>query len=221
VKSFQLQYFDASVCMFGDDVLLSILKRCKSLKFLSLEGTTLCDDLMSAVGQNSNLREINLAQCRCMTSYGLSKLTNGCKKLVSINLSWMNLSKEALLKVACSFPHLEEINLSGHKTGMDDEIVQVLNVNCPKLKVLDLSDCPLIGNDSIDSLIKNTQLTKISLSRCHRITASKICDIASMKSLAHLELFGFTNQVVLKQIKIVNPSLTINLNILSPIAKMS
>lgn len=36
------------------------------------------------------------------------------------------------------------------------------------------SDCLMIGDDSIDSIKQHTALKKISLSRCHRLTATKI-----------------------------------------------
>ena len=49
----------------------------------------------SAIGENSNLREINLALCDGITSFGISKLTNGCKEYVLL-ISKSNLFRSQL-----------------------------------------------------------------------------------------------------------------------------
>eukprot|EP00794_Sanderia_malayensis_P008076 gene8076-8940_t len=214
---FALKNLDASMYTFEKDGILTLLQKCKDLEVVILKGCTLSDMEIRALASNPKLVGLNMAMCDGVTTDGLKLLAKNCNRIKELNVGWTKLTADDCILIGKEFPGLEKLDISGMKETMTDQVLIALMGFCKNLTCIDLSDSPLIGATSIDTLITNDKLEKIALSRCYNIPASSISSIATLKKLSDLQLFGFVKERTVKEMQRLNPGLRINSEIFSTI----
>ncbi|PSN55093.1 hypothetical protein C0J52_01896 [Blattella germanica] len=127
----KLQYLDLSMAVISEEGLVNILNVCRNLRKLSLEHSTINEDICKAIGLNWNLDVLNMSACYGVTTHCVRSILHGCKKLSALNLAWTNLSKNCLDNLAENCPDLVELDLSDctSLTGRTIEIVQLQSVS--------------------------------------------------------------------------------------------
>ncbi|XP_066922118.1 S-phase kinase-associated protein 2-like [Clytia hemisphaerica] len=215
---FQLKQLDCSMSKFKDEALSTLILNCKQLENLSLESCKLNPTVLSGVGLNRNLRVLNLALCVGLNIGSLDMITRQCQQITSLNLSWTNQTRDAI-RTICRCRELRELNLSGLRGGVNRKYMELLVKNCNKLMQLDLSDVALqIG--SLKLIADNlTSLTTLSISRCSDVRSEQLFDLKELRSLSHLNLFGFLNMSALELFSETRPDVHINKHTFSPIAR--
>ena len=217
--NFPLQYLDASMAHFADGVLFTLLKKCRFLIKLSLEGNSLNEAHLMAIAGNHNLRELNLSLCKGITSPGMDVLTRKCNQLETLNMSWTDASKEALQKIKrCT--KLQKLNIAGLQNSVDHDFIEDIVAKCKGLVALDCSDCIKLNNSALQLICDAcTNLRKLAISRCFAIRPNQLQSILKLKYLTQLEIFGFVNKHALMSLQESKPQLRINKQIFSSISR--
>ncbi|XP_069771703.1 S-phase kinase-associated protein 2 [Narcine bancroftii] len=75
-----LQYLDLSHCVISCTAILHVLARCHRLLGLSLEGLSLSDHIVRAVGRNDQLQRLNVASCSGFGPGALRQMLKDCPR---------------------------------------------------------------------------------------------------------------------------------------------
>lgn len=98
-----------------------LLSRCRQLKKLSLEHVTLNDDICNDIAKNTQLEALNLAMCSGLEAWSVRKIMESLKQLNSLNISWTNLSVDAVTSLVTNVtPNLMRLNVAGCRKTMFD-----------------------------------------------------------------------------------------------------
>ncbi|TPX39885.1 hypothetical protein SeMB42_g06200 [Synchytrium endobioticum] len=112
-----------------------------------------------------NLTSLNASYCRSLTVVEIGSLVRGCRKLTNLQLA--------------------------HCTGLDDEALLRISI-LPRLKVLNVSHCPLISDHGLVHLSKGHSISEfqfLKISNCPQVSdAGLIPLIAQAKELNTLEV---------------------------------
>ncbi|EAS05925.3 F-box protein (macronuclear) [Tetrahymena thermophila SB210] len=137
----------------------------------------------------------------------LEKSRNSIKILCIKNL---DLPKEVYQYIH-NCRELEELYLQNNYE-IDDSIVQGISSRCKKLKILQLSYCPLIEDQSIDCISSISNLQRLDLSNNHNLKFQNISKLQNNKNLISLSL---------KNTKINNQCLESLLNSLQKVRRLN
>lgn len=117
----KLQYLDLSMITITKPSLKMLLSRCRQLKKLSLEHVTLNDDICNDIAKNTQLEALNLAMCSGLEAWSVRKIMESLKQLNSLNISWTNLSVDAVTSLVTNVtPNLMRLNVAGCRKTMFD-----------------------------------------------------------------------------------------------------
>lgn len=125
-------------------------------------------NMLNICEQSLNKDEINCSP------YSIARLTG----LRSLNLASCNRISDVSLKYAFKFSELEQLSLSKCQQisviGIDS-----LLINCPSIKVLNLSDCHNINDQAVHLISERLKrLTHLYIERCSQLTDFTLDSIA-------------------------------------------
>lgn len=117
----KLQYLDLSMVSVAKPSLKMLLSRCRQLKKLSLEHVPINDEICNEIAKNLNLEALNLAMCIGLEAWSMRKIMESLKHLNSLNISWTNLSVDAVTSVVTNVtPNLLRLNMAGCRKTLYD-----------------------------------------------------------------------------------------------------
>ncbi|KAJ8706804.1 hypothetical protein PYW07_012882 [Mythimna separata] len=175
----RIHYLDLSMATIDVRTLNNLLQSCPSLKKLSLESVQLEDSSCELIGKCSNLETLNLTMALGVTADGLKSVLEGCKNLLSLNISWCTLTEAALEVLVTTAPQrLQRLNIGGARI-MTDDIIDRLVSRCPRLLELDVSDCGRLTARCALALTALQRLEHLALSRCYLLPAHALTAAAA------------------------------------------
>ncbi|KAL0858606.1 hypothetical protein ABMA27_012441 [Loxostege sticticalis] len=215
----RIQYLDLSISTIDIITLNCLLERCSGLKKLSLESVQLDDRTCELIGKCSNLETLNLTMAQGITDKGLTSILEGCTSLASLNISWCNLTEEALNVLVTMLPQkLQRLNVGGARI-MTNEMVIKLVERCPRLLELDLSDCSRVSGSGVQAVQALTRLEHLALSRCYLLPPHVLTKLNCMVSLQYLEVWGMLHATSLAALRAALPAIQLNQFMFSAIAR--
>ncbi|KAL9897555.1 S-phase kinase-associated protein 2 isoform 1-T1 [Glossina fuscipes fuscipes] len=216
----KLQYLDLSMVTITKLSLKMLLSRCRQLKKLSLEHVVLNDDICNEIAKNEDLEAINLAMCSGIEAWSVRKMLESLKQLSSLNISWTNLSVDAVTSLVTNItPNILRLNMAGCRKTMFDSHLESLHKRCPELLELDLSDCTGLTGNAINIICKFKALEYLSLSRCYSIPAAAYVELRNMSTLIYLDIFGMLTESTLAMLEQTFTKIGINKFIHSSVAR--
>ncbi|XP_013883036.1 S-phase kinase-associated protein 2 [Austrofundulus limnaeus] len=217
----QLVELDLSSSIIPTEVLQNILRRCRQLQNLSLEGLQLSDDIISCLMKNSDLLQLNLSSCSNVSAAAVGDLLRSCCRLEQLNMSWCSFSSEHVKNLVKNLsPSVTGLNLSGYREMLTLDEVKVLVDRCPDVQTLDLSDSTLLTADSFLVLQQLKNLQHLSLSRCYQLHLAALSDLGrTLPSLRFLDVFGLVQENQLVSLRKAMPHVSINSRPFSCVAR--
>uniref|UniRef100_A0A1A9WPH1 S-phase kinase-associated protein 2 n=1 Tax=Glossina brevipalpis TaxID=37001 RepID=A0A1A9WPH1_9MUSC len=216
----KLQYLDLSMITITKSSLKMFLSRCRQLKKLSLEHVSLNDDICNEIAKNEDLEALNLAMCSGIEAWSVRKMMESLKQLSSLNISWTNLSIDAVTSLVTNItPNILRLNVAGCRKTMFDSHLESLHKRCPDLLELDLSDCTGLTGNAINIICKFKALEYLSLSRCYSIPAAAYIELRNMSTLIYLDIFGMLTESTLAMLEQTFSKIGINKFIHSSVAR--
>ncbi|XP_013097530.1 S-phase kinase-associated protein 2 isoform X2 [Stomoxys calcitrans] len=216
----KLQYLDLSMITITKPSLKMLLSRCRQLKKLSLEHVALNDDICNDIAKNTGLEALNLAMCSGLEAWSVRKMMESLKQLNSLNISWTNLSVDAVTSLVTNVtPNLMRLNVAGCRKTMFDSHLASLAKRCTQLLELDLSDCTGLTGNAISIICKFKMLEYLSLSRCYLIPATAYIELRNMSTLTYLDIFGMLTDSALEMLEHTFSKIGINKFIHSSVAR--
>ncbi|XP_053622768.1 S-phase kinase-associated protein 2-like isoform X2 [Plodia interpunctella] len=215
----RVQYLDLSVSAVGVRTLDHLLARCPALKKLSLESVNIATTTCFLIGKCKNLETLNLTMAQGITAEGLTAILEGCQNLVSLNISWCELSAAALQSLVASLPpRLQRLNAAGAR-GLTDDMVGQLVARCPRLLELDLSDCSQLKEEALLRIQTLSRLEHLALSRCYLLPPQALTKLSCMPALQFAELWGLLPARSLAALRAALPAVLVNQFMFSAIAR--
>uniref|UniRef100_A0A1B0DEP6 Uncharacterized protein n=1 Tax=Phlebotomus papatasi TaxID=29031 RepID=A0A1B0DEP6_PHLPP len=173
-----IEYLDLSDCKKITDLAIqSLSKHCPKLSIVYLEScVNISDCSLKAISDGCpSLTEINISWCDLVTENGVEALARGCPKIKKFSSKGCKqVNDRAVICLATYCPNIE--TLSHCELITDDGIRQLAAGSCAaeSLSVLELDNCPLITDATLDHLISCHNLQRIELYDCQLITRSAI-----------------------------------------------
>ncbi|KAJ9591618.1 hypothetical protein L9F63_001832, partial [Diploptera punctata] len=216
----KLQYLDLSMAVITEEGLASLLSVCRYLRKLSLEHCRVSEKVCLAISRNPSLEVLNMSACYGVTDDCIISILDGCKKILSLNLGWTNMSVDTLDVLCTDLPHsLQRINMSGCRKTLTDDHVEQLVASCPELVELDLSDCTTLTARTISLVSTLHKIEYLALSRCYSITPSAYLQLKSVKTLMYLDVFNLMSDQSIANLQQNLPEVEINKFLFSSVAR--
>ncbi|XP_054726889.1 lysine-specific demethylase 2B isoform X1 [Anastrepha obliqua] len=216
----KLQYLDLSMASLTKSSLKMLLSHCRQLKKLSLEHVPINDGICNEIAKNTNLEALNLAMCIGLEAWSVRKIMESLQNLNSLNISWTNLSVDAVTSVVTNVtPNLMRLNMSGCRKTLYDSHVASLAKRCTQLLEIDFSDCTALTGNVVNIICKFKMLEYLSLSRCYLIPASSYMDLVNLPTLTYLDIFGMLSDTGMELLEQNFPNIGINKFIYSSVAR--
>ncbi|MDO4859356.1 MAG: hypothetical protein Q4A17_15590 [Thermoguttaceae bacterium] len=204
-KFHSLKELRISKCPVTEEGMLPVLAEMKELERLSLNAEINSEPssedrgrysnrILRPVSQMKNLKELKIFSEK-FTPEGIPFLSQ-LKKLQIVEIPVCH--NDESLKILCSLPEIQELNLSGDQTFTDEGLTELAKL--PDLTVLCLNECPRLTNESISRLAALKRLTDLDISDNPQITNEAISSLARISSLERLDISrcGFTKKGVQK-----------------------
>ncbi|KAL7727129.1 hypothetical protein ACLKA6_016089 [Drosophila palustris] len=207
----RLQYLDLSLASISLGSLQTLLTQCRQLKKLSLEHADLNDEICFEISQNTSLETLNLSMASGLNANCVRQLMESLTKLNSLNISWTNLSADAVTALVTHTPsNIIRLNVAGCRRVLFDSHVVTLQKRCPQLLELDLSDCNSLTPAALAAIMKFNSLEYLSVSRCYLIPATNFIELKNMPSLTYLDIFGMLSDAAMEVLEKQMPKIGIN-----------
>ncbi|KAL5014145.1 hypothetical protein ScPMuIL_008415, partial [Solemya velum] len=156
-----LAYLSVCFCEHISEAGVELLGQTHSLTSLDLSGCNCGDQGLSALGNNTRLRDVTLSECVAITDLGLQKFTQQCKDIERLDLSHcMQITDGAVKNLAFCCRMINVLNLSGCRL-ITDLGLQYLSGVCHHLTQLDISGCLLVSEKSMKYLRKGCKKLKV------------------------------------------------------------
>ncbi|NXK50702.1 DRC6 protein, partial [Chauna torquata] len=106
-----------------------------------------------SISECKNLQDLNLSECQELNNESMRLISEGCRALLYLNLSYTNITNGTLQLFSRSFPNLQYLSLA-HCRKFTDKGLQYLGsgTGCHKLIYLDLSGCVQISVDGFRNI---------------------------------------------------------------------
>ncbi|CAI2348213.1 unnamed protein product [Caenorhabditis sp. 36 PRJEB53466] len=190
----RLEYLDLSRSNLTHRQLMIVLKPCKKLQCLSLEGSIIDNEIAECIAQNKDIRELDLSMTSGITAESALEIFKNLKKLEQLNISWCGVDSQILDILLENIPsQVCKLNICGttRNNGLTDKHMRMLTTACPKLLDLDLSDNVDISGLIISLIMDNFErLHTLSLNRCYGVDPNIIVNLNCMPSLQFLNVHG-------------------------------
>ncbi|XP_017259661.1 S-phase kinase-associated protein 2 isoform X2 [Kryptolebias marmoratus] len=217
----QIVELDLSGSIIPTSVLQNVAGRCRRLRFLSLEGLRLSDDILGCLWKNPELLQLNLSGCSDVSAAAVGQLLRTCCRLEQLNVSWCSFGRDHVTSVVTNLsPTVCSLNLSGYRDTLTLDDLKLLVDRCPNVQTLDLSDSTLLTADSFLLLQQLKNLLHLSLSRCYHIHLAALSDLGrTLPSLRFLDVFGLVQDNQLLSLKKDMSHISINCRPFSCVAR--
>lgn len=187
-----LTYLNVNFCEHISEAGIELLGQIHSLVALDVSGCNCGDQGLSALGNNSRLRDVVLSESSNITDLGLQKFAQQCKEIERLDLSHcMNLTDGAIKNLAFCCRMLTVLNLAGCK-HVTDLSIQYLSGVCHYLTQLDISGCIHISDKALKYLRKGCK----KLRSLHMLYCKKITKHAAQKIQRHIQAVEYNNDEV-------------------------
>ncbi|EDV92620.1 GH18735 [Drosophila grimshawi] len=207
----RLQYLDLSLASISLSSLHTLLAHCRQLKKLSLEHADVNDEICFEISKNKALETLNLSMVGGLQAGSVRQMMESLKKLISLNISWTDLSADAVTALVTHIPsNVIRLNVAGCRRVLSDAHVVTLQKRCPQLLELDLSDCNSLTPTALAAIMKFNSLEYLSVSRCYLIPAAKFIELKNMTSLTYLDIFGMLSDAAMEVLEKQMPKISIN-----------
>lgn len=121
IQQTRLQYLDLSLAAISQRALFVLFSQCRQLKKLSLEHIEVNDSICFEISQNPMLETLNLSMASGLTDVGVRQMMTSLTKLNSLNISWTELSAEAVTAlVTHTTSNLIRLNIAGCRRVLFD-----------------------------------------------------------------------------------------------------
>ncbi|ALC46051.1 Skp2 [Drosophila busckii] len=207
----RLQYLDLSLATISLDSLQILMAHCRQLRKLSLEHVELNDEICQEIAQNKTLETLNLSMAVGLTAHSVRQLMESLPKLNSLNISWTDLSADAVTALVTHIPsNVIRLNVAGCRRVLFDSHVATLQKRCPQLLELDLSDCNSLTPAALTAIMSFNMLEYLSVSRCYLIPATSFIALKNLSSLTYLDIFGMLSEAAMEVLEKQMPKIGIN-----------
>uniref|UniRef100_A0AAQ5YGC4 F-box/LRR-repeat protein 2 n=1 Tax=Amphiprion ocellaris TaxID=80972 RepID=A0AAQ5YGC4_AMPOC len=172
-----------------DGALKHLQKHCPELTTINMQSCTQITDegLVSLCRGCHKLQILCVSGCSNITDASLTALGLNCPRLKILEAARLSF---ILLPSNCH--ELEKMDLEECILVTDNTLVQ-LSIHCPRLQALSLSHCELITDDGIRALSSSTcgqeRLTVVELDNCPLITDVTLEHLKSCHRLERIELY--------------------------------
>ncbi|MDO4584598.1 MAG: hypothetical protein Q4D62_10905 [Planctomycetia bacterium] len=182
-----------SKCPVTEEGVCSVLDKMRGLERLRLN-TSICsepsledrirysDRILQPVSKMKNLRELEIFSEK-FTSEGVRYLSL-LKKLQIVTLNICHTDES--LKILCSLPEIQELDLSGNQKFTSDGLVELSKL--PELRELSLIDCSQLTNENLSQLVLVKHLTDLNISYNPQLNDESVSALAQMPSLSELNI---------------------------------
>ncbi|OTF72423.1 hypothetical protein BLA29_004777 [Euroglyphus maynei] len=136
----------------------------------------------------STIGALQTCNCPLLTGLDLSWTESFCDDLIRCLLCKPSDSRPGQLESKTRLRYLSDVRLSG--TLITDESLRHMNQNLPLIRKIDLSECHLITDSGIASLViaKSDKLTELYMSGCSKITDVSLKLLRTCYSLEKLDV---------------------------------
>lgn len=167
-----LKSLDISGCSkLTNDSILIVKNYCLFLESLNIERCyNLTNDcLVSCLPRLKFLKELQFGFCNFLDDTVVDSVAKHLPCLSSIGLKGCSrVSKNSLNNLFICCTNLRKVSLGSDK--VDVEVIRAISQHCPKVEMLDCSNCPLIDNDAMVAISRLIALQALDVSECSRIT---------------------------------------------------
>ncbi|NXP75009.1 DRC6 protein, partial [Ramphastos sulfuratus] len=119
------------------------LQGCSSLRWRSFK----------SIGECKNLQDLNLSECQGLSDESMRLISEGCRALLYLNLSYTDITDRTLRLLPSSFPNLQHLSLAHCRKFTDKGLLYLgSGKGCHKLRYLDLSGCIQISVDGFRNI---------------------------------------------------------------------
>nr|XP_009941899.1 PREDICTED: LOW QUALITY PROTEIN: F-box/LRR-repeat protein 13 [Opisthocomus hoazin] len=119
------------------------LQGCYSLHWPSFKSISEC----------KNLQDLNISECQGLNDESMRLISEGCRALLYLNLSYTDITDGALRLLSSSFPNLQYLSLAHCRKFTDKGLLYLgSGRGCHKLIYLDLSGCIQISVDGFRNI---------------------------------------------------------------------
>lgn len=138
-----------------------------------------------------NLKHLNQHVFGASTPEAKTAFLNRVPKLESLQLGFIY-SSECIEQLSNSLHNV--VSLTIEFSSLEDEFLMALSQNCRYLRILEFSNCSNLTDFGVEYLTRNeclkSDLKKLSLNNCTKITDQSLRCLASLQSLDFLNLRG-------------------------------
>uniref|UniRef100_A0A674DTP9 F-box and leucine-rich repeat protein 2 n=1 Tax=Salmo trutta TaxID=8032 RepID=A0A674DTP9_SALTR len=174
-------YKPVCVCLqqITDDGLVSLCRGCHKLQVLCISGcSNITDASLTALGLSCpRLKILEAARCSHVTDAGFTVLARHCHEMEKMDLEECVLvTDNTLVQLAIHCPRLQALSLSHCELITDDGIRALSSSVCgqERLTVVELDNCPLITDGTLEHLKNCHRLERIELYDCQQVTRAGI-----------------------------------------------
>lgn len=127
------------------------------------------------------IRHLNLHGCFQVSSFALTSISF-MKNLESLVLSGCrSLTFDGIGMIAKECRAISHLSLAGCGKCVRDEMIETICLSLRELKILDLSDCVKIGENSLESITLCHKLSSLKLSGCRNLSNDAILSLGDGK----------------------------------------
>lgn len=190
-KFTELNYLNLKNCKISSNSISSILKSCFKIEKLILTGchqvNDSCLQTLSTSPISTSLTHLNLSGCYEITTKGISYVSN-CKNLDTIDLSYTYIDDSGLSTLSNGCKLLQGIDLT-YCLNLRDQGIQELAEKCCLLRDINLFGCKNITDISIESLSESClTLERVNISDCPHLTDAGIKTLVEKCPLNYLNI---------------------------------
>lgn len=202
-----------NVFKITDKSIISLASNCKKLQGIYATACKeLTDDSIVCLAESCpSIKRLKLTSCSNITDYSVQKIIQNCTSLVELDLADCNKISDATAAMAfIRLPQLREFRLAFDMNISDSAILSLPpSAFYDKLRLMDLTSCSLITDDSIERLISVApRLRHLVLAKCVNITDLSLNAITKLgRNLHYLHLghcSNITNRGISSLVKACN-----------------
>lgn len=216
----KVKFLDLSNAWIKVEDLALLLSKMRNLIKLSLEDVRVNVDVIKAVAKNRNLETLNLAMATGLDHESVFLIAR-LPKLESLNVAWTGLEICAYQSLCVEMsPTIKHIDISGSHLSMKNDHLLSLVKRCPSIESLDVSDCLTVSAGSLREIVKHLpNLKSLAISRCYQLEINALLPLKNSPKLETLSAFRLIKECEMEIIQAALPSVRINKNPLSVIAR--
>ncbi|XP_033744599.1 dynein regulatory complex subunit 6-like isoform X5 [Pecten maximus] len=188
-KCHSLTHLSVCYCEHIAEAGVELLGQIHSLTSIDLTGCNCGDNGLSALGNNTRLKDVTLSECTSITDLGLQKFTQQCKDIERLDLSHcVGITDGAIKNLAFCCRMLNVLNVAGCKL-VTNLSIQYLSGVCHYMYSLDISGCLLVTEKALKYLRKGCKkLHSLTILYCKGIPKS-----SAQKMMRSVEVVKYSN----------------------------